>query len=74
MLVGIRWLQRSLFGKEYFRGRISSFIGDIRSPIIVEGTYCPVNERLIQDINMKPNKSMDLFDIHTEKFQLSEGQ
>lgn len=38
------------------------FIDSILSTNIVEGSYCPVNERLVEDIAMYPEKYQKIFD------------
>lgn len=38
------------------------YIDSIISSHIVEGSYCPVNERLVQDISLNPHKYKTLFD------------
>lgn len=38
------------------------FIDSILSSQIVEGTYCPVNERLVQDIYFNPHKYVTIFE------------
>lgn len=37
-------------------------IDSIRSSAVVEGSYCPVNEKLVQDIYLHPHKYNTLFD------------
>lgn len=38
------------------------YIDSILSSSIVEGSYCPVNEELVEDIYLNPNKYKELFD------------
>ncbi len=38
------------------------YIDSIRSSNIVEGSYCPVNQKLVQDIYLNPHKYKSLFD------------
>lgn len=38
------------------------YIDSIISSKIIEGTYCPVNQRLVQDIYLNPHKYKTLFD------------
>ncbi len=38
------------------------YIDAIRSSNIVEGSYCPVNQKLVQDIYLNPHKYKSLFD------------
>ncbi len=45
------------------------YIDSILSSQIVEGSYCPVNEKLVQDIYLNPHKYKTLFD-HTANLKI----
>lgn len=38
------------------------YIDSIQSSKIVDGSYCPVNERLVQDIYLNPHRYVNIFD------------
>ena len=69
--IGIRNLnpaRRSLMVDGLHLGRYTTdsydsiYIDSILSSQIVEGSYCPVNEELVQDIYLNPHKYRQLFD------------
>lgn len=69
--IGIRNLnpvRRSLMVDGLHLGRYTTdsydsiYIDSILSSRIVEGSYCPVNEELVQDIYLNPHKYKQLFD------------
>lgn len=69
--IGIRDLdpkKRSLSVDGLHLGRFTTdsydfiYIDSILSSQIVEGSYCPVNERLVRDISLNPHKYKRLFD------------
>ena len=68
--IGIRDLdpkKRSLSVDGLHLGRFTTdsydfiYIDSILSSQIVEGSYCPVNERLVRDISLNPHKYKQLF-------------
>lgn len=38
------------------------FIDSIRSSQVIEGSYCPINQKLIEDISLNPHKYKTVFD------------
>ena len=46
----------------YTFGDYKLFIDSILSSQIVEGSYCPVNEKLVEDIYLNPHKYKTIFD------------
>ena len=45
-----------------FGDRYSLFINKIIASELVDGSYCPINKRLVDDILMNPHKYKSLFD------------
>ncbi len=62
----VRKRRLSVYGLHLKQYTIDSFdfidIDSILSSQVVEGTYCPVNEELVQDIYLNPEKYKSLFD------------
>lgn len=49
-------------GRYTIEGYDAIYIDSILSSQIVEGSYCPVNERLVQDIHLNPHKYKQIFE------------
>lgn len=43
-------------------GDYNIYIDSIQSAVILEGTYCPINKALVEDIALNPDKYRSLFD------------
>ncbi len=41
---------------------LSIYIDSIQTAVLVDGTYCPVNEELVNDITVHPDKYRTIFD------------